>query len=59
MYIVGYYISALAMEMKTGTDRTWRLLKRRAKASLAAKLKLAGSPSQVCNLVSAAAFCIM
>jgi len=56
---VGYYISALAMEMNTGTDRTWRLLKRRAKASLAAKLKLAGSPSQVCNLVSAAAFCIM
>jgi len=35
------------MEMKTGTDRTWRLFKRWARASFAAELKSTGSPSQV------------
>jgi len=39
-------VIASAMEMKTASDLTWRLLKRRTRASLIAELKSAGS-SQV------------
>ena len=36
-------VIASAMEMKRASDRTWRLLKRRARTSLVAELKSSGS----------------